>query len=143
MLLKSVMPSALSIVNKYNAPETTTVSSDYKLDSYVNQSVSFVKSKLESKAVNVQVIGNGNTVLEQYPEAGSKVAKNDRVFIKTESNDIVLPNFTGWSRKDVLTFGSLSGVNITIDGGNGLVGAQSAPEGTVVHNGDALTITLQ
>ena len=65
------------------------------------------------------------------------------VFIKTESNDIVLPNFTGWSRKDVLTFGSLSGVNITIDGGNGLVGAQSAPEGTVVHNGDALTITLQ
>ena len=46
-------------------------------------------------------------------------------------------------RKDVLTFGSLSGVNITIDGGNGLVGAQSAPEGTVVHNGDALTITLQ
>ena len=141
--IKSVMPAALSIVNKYNAPETTTVSSDYKLDSYVNQSVSFVKSKLESKAVNVQVIGNGNTVLEQYPEAGSKVAKNDRVFIKTESNDIVLPNFTGWSRKDVLTFGSLSGVNITIDGGNGLVGAQSAPEGTVVHNGDALTITLQ
>lgn len=142
-VIKSVMPAALSIVNKYNAPETTTVSSDYKLDSYVNQSVSFVKSKLESKAVNVQVIGNGNTVLEQYPEAGSKVAKNDRVFIKTESNDIVLPNFTGWSRKDVLTFGSLSGVNITIDGGNGLVGAQSAPEGTVVHNGDALTITLQ
>ena len=142
-VIKSVMPVALSIVNKYNAPETTTVSSDYKLDSYVNQSVSFVKSKLESKAVNVQVIGNGNTVLEQYPEAGSKVAKNDRVFIKTESNDIVLPNFTGWSRKDVLTFGSLSGVNITIDGGNGLVGAQSAPEGTVVHNGDALTITLQ
>ena len=45
------MPAALSIVNKYNAPETTTVSSDYKLDSYVNQSVSFVKSKLESKAV--------------------------------------------------------------------------------------------
>ena len=104
-VIKSVMPAALSIVNKYNAPETTTVSSDYKLDSYVNQSVSFVKSKLESKAVNVQVIGNGNTVLEQYPEAGSKVAKNDRVFIKTESNDIVLPNFTGWSRKDVLTFG--------------------------------------
>lgn len=142
-VIKNIMPTALSIVNEYNAPETTTVSSDYKLDSYINQSVNFVKAKLESKSINVQVIGNGSTVIEQFPEFGSKVMKNDRVFIKTESGDISLPNFVGWSRKDVLTFGSLSGINITIDGGNGLVVAQSAPEGTVVHSGDSLIITLQ
>lgn len=142
-VIKSVMPAALAIVNEYNAPKAITVSSDYQLDSYINQSVNFVKSKLESKSVNVQVIGNGSTVLEQFPEAKSNVAKNDRVFIKTESNEITLPNFTGWSRKDVLTFGSLSGINITIDGGNGLVASQSTPEGTIVHSGDALTITLQ
>lgn len=142
-VIKNIVPAALSVVNAYNAPEVTSESTDYKLDSYTNQSVNFVKSKLESKGVNVQVIGNGSTVLEQFPEANSNVAKNDRVFIKSESGEITLPNFIGWSRKDVLTFASLSGVNITIDGGNGLVGGQSAPEGTVVHSGDALTITLQ
>lgn len=89
------------------------------------------------------MIGNGSTVIEQFPEAKSKVTKNDRVFIKTESSDITLPNFTGWSRKDVLTFGSLSGLNISIDGGNGLVASQSLPEGTILHSGDALTITLR
>ena len=77
------------------------------------------------------------------PEAKSKITKNDRVFIKTESSDISIPNFIGWSRKDVLTFGSLSGLNITIDGNNGLVANQSLPEGSIMHSGDALIITLQ
>ena len=142
-IIKNVVPTALSIVSSYNAADNETATEEYKLDSYINQSVNFVKSKLESKTLNVQVIGNGSTVIEQFPEAKSKVTKNDRVFIKTESSDITLPNFTGWSRKDVLTFGSLSGLNISIDGGNGLVASQSLPEGTILHSGDALTITLQ
>lgn len=142
-IIKNIVPSALSVITSYNAPNNDIVTEDYKLDSYINQSVKFVKSKLESKSLNVQVIGNGTTVLEQFPEAKSKVTKNDRVFIKTESADITLPNFVGWSRKDVLTFGSLSNLNITIDGGNALVAGQSVPEGTILHSGDTLTITLQ
>ena len=138
------MPTALSIVSSYNAPETTSTSDgDYKLDSFINQSASFVKSKLESKSINVQLIGNGSTVLEQYPEAKTKVTKNDRVFLKTESTDITLPNFVGWSRKDISTYASLSGLNITIQGDSGQVAAQSLPEGTLVHAGDTITIALQ
>lgn len=142
-IIKSIVPSALSVISSYNAINNETPTEEYKLDSYINQSVNFVKSKLESKTLNVQVIGNGSTVLEQFPEAKSRVTKNDRVFIKTESLDITLPNFTGWSRKDVLTFGSLSEINITIDGGNGLVANQSLPAGSILHSGDSLTITLQ
>lgn len=142
-VIKSVMPTALSVVNSYNAPTTTITTSDYKIDSYMNQSVNFVKSKLESKEINVQVIGNGNTILEQYPKAGSKITKNDRIFIKTESKDITLPSFIGWSRKDILTFGSLSGINITIEGNGGPVIEQSMPAGTVVHQGDNLIIKQQ
>ena len=143
-VIQNVMPTALSIVSSYNAPETTSSSDgDYKLDSFINQSASFVKSKLESKSINVQLIGNGSTVLEQYPEAKTKVTKNDRVFLKTESTDITLPNFVGWSRKDISTYASLSGLNITIQGDSGQVAAQSLPEGTLVHAGDTITIALQ
>lgn len=142
-IIKNIVPSALSVISSYNASNNEIPTEEYKLDSYINQSVNFVKAKLESKTLNVQIIGNGSTVIEQFPEAKSKVTKNDRVFIKTESLDITLPNFYGWSRKDVLTYGSLSGLNITIDGGNGLVANQSLPEGSILHSGDALTITLQ
>lgn len=142
-IIKNIVPSALSIISSYNAPVVDTVSEDYQLDSYINQSVNFVKSKLESKSINVQVIGNGTVVREQFPKAYTKITKNDRFFIKTESNDITLPDFTGWSRKDVLTFGSLSGINIATDGDGALVSGQSISPGTVVHQGDALVIALQ
>ena len=78
-----------------------------------------------------------------YEEAKTKVTKNDRVFLKTESTDITLPNFVGWSRKDISTYASLSGLNITIQGDSGQVAAQSLPEGTLVHAGDTITIALQ
>ena len=39
----------------------------YTLDSYTNQSVNYVKSKVESKSLSVQIIGNGSSVIEQYP----------------------------------------------------------------------------
>ncbi len=142
-IIKNIVPSALSVISSYNASNNEISAEEYRLDSYINQSVNYVKAKLESKTLNVQIIGNGSTVIEQFPEAKSKITKNDRVFIKTESSDISIPNFIGWSRKDVLTFGSLSGLNITIDGNNGLVTNQSLPEGSIMHSGDALTITLQ
>ena len=61
---------------------TTAVDQSYTLDSYTNQSVNYVKSKLESKSLSVQIIGNGSSVIEQYPLAKSKVTSGDKVFIK-------------------------------------------------------------
>lgn len=142
-IIKNIVPSALSVVSSYDAPDVDMVSEDYKLDSYINQSVNFVKSKLESKSINVQTIGTGTTVIEQYPKANTKITKNDRFFIKTESPDIALPDFTGWSRKDVLTFGSLSGLNITTNGDGVLASGQSVAPGTIVHSSDSIIINLQ
>ena len=142
-IIKNIVPTALSIVSSYNGTDNETPTQEYKLDSYINQSVNFVKSKLASKSLNVQVIGNGTTIIEQFPKNKSRVSKNDRVFIKTESLDITVPNFEGWSRKDVQTFGSLSGINIIVDGSSGLVSGQDVLEGTILHEGDSIDITLQ
>ena len=97
-IIKNIVPSALSVVSSYNSNDDVTEIKNYKLDSFVNQSVNFVKSKLQAKNIDVQVIGNGSTVIEQFPKAKSKVTKSDRVFIKTESSDITLPDFSGWSK---------------------------------------------
>ena len=101
-----------------------------------------LKAKLESKALSVQIIGNGSSVIEQYPLAKSKVTSGDKVFIKTEGKDITLPNLIGWSKKEVQTYASLAGIQLTIDGTSGHVTAQSVGENTVVHSGDSLTVVI-
>lgn len=141
-IIKNIVPSALSVVSSYNSNDDVTEIKNYKLDSFANQSVNFVKSKLQAKNIDVQVIGNGLTVVEQFPKAKSKVTKSDRVFIKTESNDITLPDFSGWSSKDVSIFGSLAGITINTEGSGGFVIGQNILPGTLVHSGDSLTITL-
>jgi len=141
-IVKQTMNEALQVVNRYNAKNTTAVDQSYTLDSYTNQSVNYVKSKLESKSLSVQIIGNGSSVIEQYPLAKSKVTSGDKVFIKTEGKDITLPNLIGWSKKEVQTYASLAGIQLTIDGTSGHVTAQSVGENTVVHSGDSLTVAI-
>ena len=141
-IVKQTMNEALQVVNRYNAKNTTAVDQSCTLDSYTNQSVNYVKSKLESKSLSVQIIGNGSSVIEQYPLAKSKVTSGDKVFIKTEGKDITLPNLIGWSKKEVQTYASLAGIQLTIDGTSGHVTAQSVGENTVVHSGDSLTVAI-
>ena len=141
-IVKQTMNEALQVVNRYNAKNTTAVDQSYTLDSYTNQSVNYVKSKLESKSLSVQIIGNGSSVIEQYPLTKSKVTSGDKVFIKTEGKDITLPNLIGWSKKEVQTYASLAGIQLTIDGTSGHVTAQSVGENTVVHSGDSLTVAI-
>lgn len=140
-LVKPLMKEAVQVVNQYNV-EDTTIDEGYTLDSYMNQSVSYVKSKLESKSLQVTVIGNGTTVTDQHPSALSRVTKGDRVFIKTDGSDITLPNMTGWSKKEVQSYGSIAGLTLNIQGTSGQVVAQSVAENTIVHSGDTIEITL-
>lgn len=141
-IIKNIVPSALSIISSYNSTDEDIEIKNYTLDSFINQSTNFVKSKLESKNINVEVIGNGATVIEQFPKATAKVTKNDRVFIKTESTDITLPDFTGWSYKDISIFGSMSEITINIEGSGNFVIGQNIPPGSVLHSGDVINITL-
>lgn len=140
--VKKIMKEAVQIVNQYHVENTISIDEGYTLDSYVNQSVSYVKSKLESKSFQVYVIGNGDTVIEQYPGSYSRVAKGDKIFIKTNGNDIAVPDMKGWSKKEAQSYASLSGVKLIVQGTSGHVNNQSIAAGTVVHSGDEMTIAL-
>lgn len=142
-LVKTLMKEAVQIVNQYNVEDTTSIDESYTLDSYMNQSMSYVKSKLESKSMQVVVIGNGTTVIEQHPTASSKVSKGDKIFIKTDGTEITLPDMTGWSKKEAQAFASLSELKLTIQGTSGHVTNQSIGAETIVHSGDELTIALE
>lgn len=140
-LVKTLMKEAVQVVNQYNV-EDQTIDEGYTLDSYMNQSVNYVKSKLEAKSLQVTVIGNGSTVIEQHPSALTRVSKGDRVFIKTDGSDITLPNMVGWSKKEVQSYASIAGLKLNIQGTSGQVTSQTVAENTIVHSGVEIGITL-
>ena len=45
-----------------------------------------------------EVIGDGNSVTSQYPNANVTINSNDRVFALTNGSKISMPNMTGWTR---------------------------------------------
>ena len=58
-------------------------------------------------------------------------SENAVVLLKTEG-ETALPDFTGWSKKMVLSFKMLSGLDIRING-EGFVTEQSLSQGTVIR----------
>lgn len=142
VLVKEMFPTALAIKSSYNESQDDS-SLTYTMDSFTNQSVNFVKSKLEANELVVQVIGNGTTVVDQFPSSKKSVNKHDRIFLKTDSTEITMPNMQGWSRKDASTFASLSGIILTFEGQSGVVSNQSIPAGQLLHAGDNVNIILK
>ena len=63
----------------------------------------------------------------QYPRAGTKLAEGSVILLQTEG-ETTLPDFTGWSKKMVLSFKMLSGLDIRING-DGYVTEQSFQKG--------------
>ena len=97
--------------------------------------------QLEQDGFRPVVIGEGGKISVQYPQNGTKPAENAVILLKTEG-ETALPDFTGWSKKMVLSFKMLSGLDIRING-EGFVTEQSLSQGTVIGPDDPVVIQLQ
>ena len=83
-LVSAVVRTALNKINEQPAKEIET--STFVLDSYKNQSVDFAKKILTQHQLSPLIIGDGKTVMEQYPKAQSEVSSKSRVFLSTNRN---------------------------------------------------------
>lgn len=113
----------------------------YTLSTYINKNVSDVKSELEKNDLNVVVIGDGDTVVKQYPSKNTNVISYDKIFLLTNSNNIVMPNITNWSRYDVTKLCEFIGLECSFEG-YGYVASQSIKEGTKIDENSKLEILL-
>lgn len=95
-----------------------------ELPSFINHSSQFASAVLASKTNPVTLIGSGTTIINQYPLAGSTILSSQRVLLLSSYNNILMPDMTGWSKKDVLAFFRLANLSVSIDG-EGFVSAQS------------------
>lgn len=111
------------------------------MPSLVNHSVDYAQTKLLETNANVIVLGEGSTVIDQYPSSTSSVSTGQRVFLLTDTNSFTMPDLTGWTRKDVAALWSVTGFSFELSG-NGIVTSQSVPAGTVVTKGTNIQVVF-
>lgn len=114
----------------------------YTMPNLVNHSVSYAGSKTENWKCQMVYIGGGSTILRQYPQAGSTISSQDRVFLLTDGNVITMPDMTGWTRKDITAFWELTGIQIQTDG-YGVVMSQSVEPETPISADTAISVTME
>lgn len=111
-----------------------------KLDSYINQKVTDVKKIMDENHINTTIIGNGDKIINQYPNKGETVLSYDRVFLITNGDQGKMPNLIGYSRSDAIYLMKTLGYKYELEG-YGYVTAQSIQAGELVGD-NTVKITL-
>ena len=138
-LFTSIMENSLKSMN--SVPSDTVVIETTVLDDFVGEKTSAAMERMEEDGFVPTLIGDGKTVDVQYPESGTKLTRGSVVLLKTKG-ETTLPDFTGWSKKMVLSFKLLSELDIRITG-NGYVTEQSLSPGTITGSENPIVIHLQ
>ena len=123
-------------------PDLVTDATTYKLDNYLNKSVSSVKSDLESKFSEIIVIGNGDKIINQYPTKGSVVSVTEKIYLVTNGDEITIPNFINWSRREVSIYASFANIECEYEG-TGYVYEQSIDKDTILNVDEVLKLKLK
>lgn len=138
-LFTSIMESSLKYMNI--VPENAETSTAVSITDYVGDEASIAMDALAQQGFSPVLIGEGGKVSSQYPPDGTKLSKGSIVLLET-SGKTTLPNFSGWSKKMVLSFKMLSGLDIRLVG-DGYVTEQSLTEGTVINADEPVVLQLQ
>ena len=100
-----------------------TNSTTFKIDDYSNQNLMMVLDNLKDKFKDIVVIGDGDKIVDTYPK-NKVVSRAEKIFILTNSKNIEIPDFIGYSKREVETYKKLTGIDITLEG-NGYVYEQN------------------
>ena len=114
------MPDAVKsliteIETYYNlSKEGENVNSTFKIGNYLNKKTQDVKSILDANGIKYDVIGNGDKIINQYPQNGFIV--NGRVFLLTNDPNKTVPDINGISSKDLVSLCKLLNIELNQNG---------------------------
>ncbi|MFC9538462.1 penicillin-binding transpeptidase domain-containing protein [Lysinibacillus sp. NPDC056959] len=134
-----VMLNSLKYLNVN--PEDVKQVDDTKIQDYTGQSAEAIQVELQNDGLKPIIVGGGGKIIDQYPKGPQKLVKGNFVFLKTEG-DVVLPDFTNWSLRNVLAFKALAELELEVVG-EGFVASQSVSAGTVVSDRSPIVVKLK
>lgn len=98
------------------------------------------QDKAESLGLTPVVVGSGNNIDSQLPEAGSNAIAGEKVFLRT-NGEAVMPDMTGWSIRDAKRFSELLDKPLRFEGSGYVTEQNIDPEAAIPDKG-GITITL-
>ncbi|MBQ1787944.1 MAG: PASTA domain-containing protein, partial [Erysipelotrichaceae bacterium] len=110
--------------------------------SLLSLNVNEAEDILEEYGSDLYLIGNGERIVAQIPEKGDDLYTGEKVFLMTDGNIIYVPDFIGWTRKDLISYWTLTKLPIVIDG-YGVVYEQSTAPGTLADKKQEITVKLR
>lgn len=142
---KAVTSAVESIANYANITNTTSdldLSKIIELSNYMSSSVETTVEELEKVGLKVIKIGNGDVIINQYPLKGTKVLEGSKVFLLTNTEEYEMPDITGWSTSEVMSFCNLIGLDFSFTG-YGVVSEFNFEAGEVIDLSKTLEVTLK
>ena len=141
--LAPMVKEVITNISKYlNIKETKTINTTYKIDSYINKNINTVKSTLKDSSVNLFVLGDGEKVVNQFPEKNSVLTKGDNLILLTNHYDNKMPNLLNLSYKEANIILKYLNLNYELEG-TGYVVSQSIEPGTVITENDVIKLVLE
>jgi len=122
-----------------NGSTTNSISEDnFVIPNLINNKVDILNDIKHEKVV----IGDGDKIINQYPKANITLNSHDKLFVMTNGKNILLPNMTNWSNRDVSRYCNLVNLKCNIEG-YGFVSNQDVKEGTNIKEVEQLNILLK
>ena len=139
--VKSVIESIIKYKN-ISSEDKKDENEKITVQNYKNKKTESVLSTLNNKNINTIIIGDGSIIIDQYPNEGYELIKNDNLFLLTNSSNIKMPNIVGWSKKDVSILMNFLGIEYKFNG-YGYVTKQSIKEGTIITDKTKIEVTFE
>lgn len=139
--VKSVVRNIAKYRNiKTEAPVEVKVQT-YEMSSYLNEEIDNVKNSLSQNGLQVIVIGDGKTIINQYPKKGTNVVTGDKVFLVTNGNTKKMEKVIGWSKNEFTIYMNLLNIPYEING-YGYITEQSIKSGSILDGNSLVQVTL-
>lgn len=116
-------------------------------------SVTVAKESIDSKRLNIKVVGGGDTVLDQLPKPGVNIGENSTIIVYTEARDeskkVAVPDLIGLTVSQAKKRLEDAGLNFEIAGAGltaseGAVSVkQSIPAGTLVEPASVVSVEFR
>jgi len=138
----------LSISKRYdNIRQETNVQTGVKsipeLPSFINKRREDILGYVrEITKEGIEFVGNGDVIIDQNVSPYTRYLSTQRLILRTNGQKVTMPDFTGWSRKDIETYARYAQMNIAFEG-DGYAVNQSLKKGVEIKpNHEAILIKL-
>jgi len=139
----------VALVNNYRKDQTNNINleltitiDDYSLNNYINHSLEYTLSDLANKSNKIYVLGNGDTIINQYPKSTNTILSNQPLFLLTNYQELKMIDYVGLNKKDLIAYFDLIGVKY-IFVGEGLAKTSNVEVGQTINIGEVIEVEFQ